>query len=513
MALMNCTSNPTLDRWFNFRPGSALSAAAWQFLPILALFLTLIPPVLGQTAGPSQPQAQSDLQRRDALIAQGLEPVPFNAEALGLSINFPAGSNVVAERVENSLVLAVADDPSTPTWNLRIQQMLSTVATATAITHVEDLLRDIEASKQQHEVITNEPVNISGIMGHRCFVKRFGPQNQAYVSGWLILPNGPRSFLVFSLQTLPEHLPRLRPILDASFNTIVLQNTEELASLRKGRLDAGQAVLASITREQLESLVGLNHWYRIHSPGPANGAPPMERGYSSFEVVAAKKGALNPSKAEKSYTPDEHKPGIMVRVRGRIVINAERGVYYDSAAYYWMSWDQSEEAWSILGTHRQGEAEQSEAETAVRTAYAPGSPPPRLKVIKSDNSTNAREPFDWEVPEIYMSQVVHWLLARLLPKDDAGPREFSAYFYNFTNARPQVSQRLDIWEPARDGTGNFKLTTRLTSDSQPSVSYYDSEGALVRRVHPDGTLTEPSTPEELRKLWKSKGLQVGKIGG
>jgi hypothetical protein len=311
---------------------------------------------------------------------------------------------------------------------------------------------------------------------------------------------------VFSIQTLLEHHQALAAALEASFATIELRNSEELASDRKTRLDAGRAILESATPEKLQSLVGMNQWFRIYTTNPDGTT--TERGYSRLQVLDARKGALEPKKNENKYTPEERKSGMMIRVEGRVVINATRGVYYDSVGLYWMAWDQSEEAWSILGTHRQGDAEQSESETAVRIPASTGKPIATLNVIKSDNATNSREPFNWEVPDVYLSQPIHWVLAKLLPTNISGPREFSFYFYNQSGGIPQVSQRTDTWESANNG--GFNLITKLTADAKPITSTYNKDGMLIRRVHGDGSITEPTTPDALRKLWKSQGLAVGK---
>jgi hypothetical protein len=467
---------------------------------------------LGLVVGLSYVPAAGQGDAGQLLRQQGLDPQPFSMDALGLKINLPATSIVGAEKINTQLVISVTDSQATPTWSIRIQLMPSTLEKPTPAGQIEQLFGDFKASKQTFKVLANDPVVFGGLTGQLCYVQRSNDQGQSYITGWLVLPSGERTFLVFVIQTLPEHLAALRPLLASSFATIALRSSEELASERKVRLDAGRALVESITPQRLKTMIGLSQWYRIYAPVTLDGKPATERGYSLLEVLEGKKGALNPKRDEKTYTPDEHKPGIMIRIQGRVVMNAERGLYYDSIAHYWMAWDQSEEAWSILGTQRQGDAEQSEAETGVRTAYTPAAPPPRLTVIKSDNATNSREPYEWDVPEVYLSQPIGWLLGRLLPKDAASDQELAYYFYNFSNRVPQISQRVDVWGPADDRKGNFKLTTRLTSDSAPIISLYGADGSLIRRTHADGSITEPTTLESLRKLWKSKGLQVGKTG-
>ena len=69
--------------------------------------------------------------------------------------------------------------------------------------------------------------------------------------------------------------------------------------------------------------------------------------------------------------------------------------------------------------------------------------------------------------------------------------------------------RLDEWAPTSDGSGGWTLTTQFTSDTPPFTSTYARDGSLIRRTHADGSITEPITVDELRRIYKTKGLNVG----
>jgi len=283
-----------------------------------------------------------------------------------------------------------------------------------------------------------------------------------------------------------------------------------VAMERSARLKSGHDLLASLSAQQLHALTGYSQWTRIYRPSENAGAPATEVGYSLVEVVAGKRGELNPGRNPSKFSPAERKEGLIVRVQGRVLADAKRRLFYDSLATYWMAWDQSEEAWSVRTTQRQGEAEKSEAETGLRAAPTVGSPQAVLQVIKS---SEAAEPVSnqWEVPDVYLSQALGWIIGRILPRDltagATGPTDYAWYFYVSSNRQPKVYQRLDRWEGRNDGT--YTLTTYLTPDTPPFVSTYAADGSFVRRVHSDGTITEPISLEDLRKLWKSKGLPVG----
>lgn len=476
--------------------------------PLAALLagisLGLSTPLAGQVVTVTGDKPQASQPAATAL----LDPNPFVAESIGLKVHFPAGAAVVAEKVSAQLAISVSDAAEIPAWSMRIQPVSATRAQATAATLVDDLLQDLKARRVDFTPISNAAVVIGGTMGQLAYIRQSGPDGQRIVSGWLVLPSGPQSFLVFAIQCLEGAFDTAKPIFDASFASIEIQSVEEIASQRLTRLEAGRAMLEGVTKEKLKSLVGARQWLRIYKTKPDGKT--SEVGCSMMEVLEGKRRDVNEQRSARGKGNDAE--GLLVRIQGRIVIDAARREYYDSMALYWMAWDQSEEEWSVVGTHRQGEAAQSEAESGVRERREALTPRPRLIVIKSDRATNARTPSEWHVPEVYLSQPLGWVLARLMPAGISDRREFAFYAYNFSSTEPQLTQRLDVWEPAGDGTGNYRMTTRLSSDTAPIVSIYKPDGSLVRRTHPDGAVTEPISIEELHRLWKSKGLQVSSSG-
>ncbi len=475
--------------------------------PSAATASRLVAVILGGLLALARPAAaQPNVPPDFDPVALGLDPAPLLADALGLAFHPPAGSAISTERVGDRLSFSLIDRAAEPTWQIRIQSITSSLPDATAAAQVRRYLGRLEGS--DHRPISNEPVTYGSVAGQLCYLEQAPPRGDPVVIGWLVLQGGPRTFVVFFIRTSPEHLPRLRPVFEASFATISLRSPEELAALRERRLEAGRAFIESLTPARLAPLAGLSQWFRIYRPGEG-GATERELGYSLVEVTAAKKGSLNPRRREREYDAGEHAMGLRVRVQGRIAIDPSRGVYYDSIALYWMAWDQSEEAWSIRGTHRQGEAARSESETGIRPAPSAGAPRPKLMVIKSSSSSFSREPYEWTVPEVYLSQPLGWLIGHLLPKDLPQPREYGYYFYNVANAEPKVSLRVDRWAPAEDGSGNWVLTARLSSDSPPARTTYHPDGRLIRSQRHDGTVSVPIDPRQLRRLWRDKGLLVG----
>jgi hypothetical protein len=450
------------------------------------------------TSGPS---AAASPQSGPGQI-DGLAQTPLVIDELGLLINLPADASVVAERVDETLSIAVRDPADPPTWTMRIQRMTSSLAQPSAAGQILDHLETLKASKEVFKMIANREVDYGGALGQLCFIEKRA-NDEPLIFGWLVITTGPRQFLVFSINALPSRFDRLKPLLESSFATISLRAAGEIDAERKTRIDAATQLLAGLTPAGLRSQVGVTQWFRIYIPATEKQRE-IERGYSCLSVFEAGKDALDIKNSPDLATGSEK--GMLVQLRGRLV-NPEATVYYDSEARYWMAWDQSEEQWSIVGTQRQGEAEATESELGVRSKATPGAAP-RITVQKVDHATNTSEPHDWDVPEAYLSQALGWVLPRLMPRDATSPREFGFYFYNFANSRPQISLRSDLWEPLNDG--GFRMTTKLTSDSPPTISMYAADGTLIRRMFADGSITEPTTLEDLRRIWKAKGLSVSK---
>ena len=128
-----------------------------------------------------------------------------------------------------------------------------------------------------------------------------------------------------------------------------------------------------------------------------------------------------------------------------------------------------------------------------------------LDVIHSLKEKFTREPTRWTVPNsAYLSQPEALLLGSLLPRDGSFQGEMASYFYDSTSRR--LSQRLDRWLEATDGSGTWLLTTQRVLEIASTVQRFDAQGRRIERTESDGTLTRRIDPDDLRKLWQSKGL-------
>lgn len=484
---------------------------SWSFRPLQSLLAAVL--IVGFAAGqPAQAveRTEDDLQpfRTDGIdpAAHGLAPQPLVLPALGLAMYVPP-AHITTDRAGGLLVVSLHDRSAAPAWSITIQHM-QTQPGATPEGQVQQHIDALTAAGRRHEVMENRDITAGNSAGRLCFIRQATgiDGDDSIIAGWLILPAGSDVMLVLSILAMPEALPFLRPQLDASFQTINLRPVAELSLQRRSRMESGRRLLASFTPERLQSLLGTHQWSRIYRTDREGNE--YEIGYTLLEVYEAKRGALNPDRAESAYSVSDRELGLMVRLQGRVIGDAQRGVFFDSVALYWMAWDQSEEAWTVRGTQRQGRAERSEAETGLLLPASVSNPQARLRVSRVRTGDYESTPAEWSLPDVYLPQALAAVLGRLLPREEnQAVSEFAYYFYNFAQATPRLTQRTDRWERSEDG--HWILTTNLTVDAPPIISTYSASGQFLHTRRADGTTTVPMSIERIRQIWIRQGLPLG----
>lgn len=436
-----------------------------------------------------------------------LDPTPLRIDDLGFSINLPRGADVETERIGEKRTYVIRDTSIVPRWSLRIATLDSSKPNVTALEQIQTHFESLKRSEQPYDVLALTPREVDGRAGHLAIVRRDVPSRPSYVEGWLIAPRGARSFLVISLLTLPEHLREVMPILETAFDTITLTGVLEQNASQEVRADRGRMFLAQLTETDLRTLIGVDRWVRIHQP-TAQGD--MEIGYSHIVVREDVRGALNPTADPNMYSLLERESGLMIEMQARIVDDRERDIYIDMVGRYWLAWNQESEAWSSLATVRQRDASQTASEIGTRTPAGTG--PAKLVVVKAVSQINTREPYEWILPDGFLSQPLAFVLGELLPRDIAEPTVYQFYAYHPTGEDnvPRLALRTETWSPPTTTQKYWTLSTQIAGEMEQQQAFYSDNGEFIRRRHSDGTLTEIVEPEALRTLWERKKLRTGR---
>ena len=89
-------------------------------------------------------------------------------------------------------------------------------------------------------------------------------------------------------------------MLESSFSTIQIKSDEVRSLEHMSRIENGKRFLKSITRERLESLIGLRQWFRTYKPASTDRSTvETELACSVVEILRARLGELDPKRPER----------------------------------------------------------------------------------------------------------------------------------------------------------------------------------------------------------------------
>lgn len=439
----------------------------------------------------------------------GLADAALDADLLDFRMRVPIGTEVRVERGERPSYL-LAETGDAPAWRMRFAPLRASRVGTSAATQVAGYLAELRGKGEAFEVLLDEARTISGAEARLYFIAVPLEGGGRGISGGLVVPHGDGRFLVASILVLDGEYGRVRPLLERSLATIELVDRSDELNARAELLGRGQAIADAITPDRLRAAAdGTALVYRMWRPEAQDGRVDGRDGGRKdfgYMVVRAREGAigeLDPSRDPASLKGEETLRGLLATVDARVIVNDDPTHTYDVQSRYFVSFDRATESWSTRSTERHRRASRSSAQTGLRIPGV-GRPDPPLQVITATIDGRTGEPKEWPVPPAYLSQAELVVLGTLLPR---GERVTEVEFldYAFDPKSERLPQRREKWSRAGEG---WRLETRLGNAPEVLVQEFDAAGARVRRVDPDGTVTERIGLEELRALWKSKGLPV-----
>jgi hypothetical protein len=432
----------------------------------------------------------------------GLAPTTLDADLLGFRMRVPVGTAVRVERGAPSSYL-LSEESENPRWRIRATSLRASRLGTTARSQCEDYIAELRARGQEFQVIAMEERTIDGRAAQLFYLSVPLAEGDRGISGILMVPAGPDDYLVFSILALAERFDATRALLDRSFATIALVDRSKELDERAQLLGRGEAIVASFTPERLRAAIARDPlFFRMWRPD-ADGKP-QEVGYVIIRVREGQRGEVDGSADPRALKGLEAEKGLLATVDARVVVNNDASHTLDVESRYFMTWDRLSESWSVRSTQRHRSASRSSAQTGIRTPTSAGSPRPVIRVISATRDGMTREPQDWAVPPAYISQAELVVLGQLLPRNDS-VQTVDFLDYAFDQRDERLPQRRETWSRTESG---WRLETRVGSSPDKLVQEFDKDGVRVRRIDPDGTITERITLAELRKLWRAKGLPV-----
>jgi len=433
---------------------------------------------------------------------------PFRVPSLGLTMRLPPGVRIDTSSLlggESAFTIAAPGNEwiirglTTHTRDDSLTPQGVAASLVTGLLNPEDVRESLQewdvniAGARGRLLDRDEEIVVSDLAATRFYTQVERPGGEQVAIGYTIIWLAPSEFLLFEISTAMEALPTVRPMFEAILDRVEIRDPADADRERADRVAAAERILSTLDRETLTSMLDDEpRFFRLHRP-PGEGSESQEVAYQRVVFREGQRGELDPGKAKSRYTAADRESGYLVRIDGRF-LDQDRVV--DSRSVFFLSFDRTEESWTVRMRVRDSkQREQNWTETGVRLNDS-------LKVT-IDQSGQAPTLAQWRVPpEGYASQVENFLLPRILARFGE-PGVFNTYRYH--SATSDLTMRTD--ELAQnDQSGGWTLRTRQHADAPTEVVQLDANGRITQRLLPTGVLVEPSSLEEIARLWRSKGL-------
>ena len=474
------------------------------FLSLAVSFAVLASPLsaYGEPLFSVIPTSAAESQSENKRSTDGLAAEPLEADALGFRMRVPVGTGVRIER-SPTISYLFSEGSEAPSWRVRAATITASRAETTAKTQCEDYLADLRKREQKFDVLANEARTIAGRAAHAVYLGVPLEGGSRGITGMLVVPSARDTYLVFSMVIGDAEFARARALLERAFATLELRDTSAAAIENTDLLARGAELLARIRPETLrEAADDKPRVYRMWRPDDNGGK--KDFGYMVVRAREGRQGEIDASKNAKELAGEDSDEGLLALIDARIIVNDDPTHTVDAQSRYFVRWDRASEAWSLRTTERHKRASRSAAQTGIRPAPTTGAPRPTLKVISASRDGMTREPTEYPLPPVYLSQAELIVLGELLPRDANAPKlEFKDYAFDQRDLK--LPQRRETWTRIEHG---WRLETQQGSAPAKIVQDFDGSGKRVRRVDLDGSVTELIDLEDLRALWKAKGLPV-----
>lgn len=486
-----------------------------RVLPALAAATLLASPLsvpdraaLAQNAGNAGSGAERPAQPARATTgAVKLTDRPVIVPGLGLRIFLPEGARYETTAMAGAGGFTMTSEDNS--WRMILHDETSRDTSLTVTDVADHLLKELQATRQIRrpgereaigsaiEVIDRTPaLTINDQPASRFYIK--APATGAdVISGYTVFQVEPGRFAIFQMDTLPPSFDRARAAYETILGAAEFRDATEVAAERAAGVKAGDALLESLNREKIEAILPFETWHRIYRPASTGSrADATELGYQRVEARIGRRGELNPDRPKRRWTITDREEGFLVRLTGRVL---EGNRIVDADSFFFLSFDRSQEAWAVRMAVRVGDEARGWTETGVRRNG-------EIEIVIDQPASSPIRKQWREPPQAYLSQVGGFLLPRLLVHEGV-PGIYN--FYRYQSSLAEIALRRDILELVDDeAAAMWRLRSRTDENAAEDTTLLRKDGSLLRRTKSGGVVTEPVALDELKSLWKSKGLPL-----
>ena len=468
----------------------------------LAAFTLLTSHTLAQgttTTPPTTPKSAPDPTLTTIPEPIELENSPMRIDAMNLNIYLPKGSITETTSFGNNSTMGIGLPNKIGVMLIKEQRTTDPDLTLAQV--ADNIITQLTrfASSRTGKVLSRDPSLKIGLRtGERFYIRIPGTDGKAdAVRGMTIFQSEPRRFVIFDLTTTYADFDKARAYYETSLATMDLGNPSKDDVRRSAAIKKMFAFLDVRSVEHYQqALTGKkDRWERLYLPSPTGDEmDATEFGYRKIKSWGGFKGELS-EKPKRSWNDDDRSIGYFVQIDAMAL---EDDIRVDTRATFYMSEDTEEESWTIKMSLRRDGEQTTSIITGARSEKS-------MVIVLDQKGETPVKTHPMIQGEGYLSQVQSYLIGTMLAKN-ADPGEYASYAYN--SAQGTITLRWDIVEQPEDTPDLTRITTKVSDDTPPTVTLYDTHGDLLRVRLANGRIWEPIELDRLIKLWKKKGLPL-----
>jgi hypothetical protein len=428
-------------------------------------------------------------------------------ESVGFAMELPSGCRAESNGVAGQPAIQIT--PADATWimNAKVQKTSS----GSSLKAVADAMTEQATSREGGGATLVDRaagLTIGGKPAERFYLKSASTDasKAAIINGYTIFEPLKGQFVVIEVLAGEGLWTKAKTAYETIVATATFEDPQMIEQSRRVAVDAGIKLLAGLTAQDLADIAGTTkkeRWERKSLPA-ASGAKTdeEEQAYRRITTWAGKRGEMDLKRDAGKLSGSDLDDGYIVQIQARLLtpqtkISGPRPVI-DVFSSFFLSKDRKSEAWVVKMTQREGGKSLTSTETGARVGDQ--------MTVRLDDPNGVTRNID---PLIrgggYISRVEAYLLPQIMARSKV-PLEFG--FYAYQSELSRIVLRNDVLAPIKDKPGAWQLTTKLNPDAKPQVSIMNERGDVTQTVMPDGSVWQPTTLDELRRLWQSKSLPM-----
>jgi hypothetical protein len=460
--------------------------------------------VLAQNNAPANDTSTSPLA--PAAGALEFNPKPFRVESMGLTISLPKDANASSTTIGAQSALEIIGPANAWYVAARIVESsdlkltLSEVAETNLRAQMGDgvLMVGSVGANGSTLIERTQNLQIGTLPAERFYV--LGPKDEKKVRlvyGVTFIKISAGRFAYFETSLGEPQFEMARPQIEATVATAQFADKPALEAAQRALFDAGARFLETVDENKLRAIVADSKetWWRLYVPAKMGAdADAKELGYRRIRVSMGKRGQIDPKRDPKDFRGADNDEGYLVQVDFRGILGDNNEILTDSRGTFFLTVDRSQETWALTTRVRDGKSDKVSDEIGHRIGS-------QIKIKKADGRDATLL-----VPEkTYLSRLETFLVHRLLVLSRL-TTEFA--FHTYSSETELVDVRRESVEQPADKPGIYRITSRLGEGTQPQVATMKANGDLLFADLGGGVRIEPTSLEQLVRLWKSKGLPL-----